>query len=271
MRIPRLTNEIIDQKLIYYPIIRLDDIINNKTPIRWQCLNNICGHVWITAPSHLFKKNKGNTRRTGCPKCGIKRRVSILAYTTEEVDLILKDRNIKRLGEYINNNTHMQVQCLNDDCNHEWPQRLRVLLTKGCPICNIAGVNEKLCHNILKSVKNCDTKHEYSLRNFDKSLRKFRVDFYLEQINIIIEYNGIQHYEPHIFTNRNNLTLNEVFEKQKLRDRYIRDFCKNKNIELIEIDGRKYKGKKLEKLFNEEIIPYLESKINGKYKVLNEN
>ena len=45
-----------------------------------------------------------------------------------------------------------------------------------------------------------------------------------------IEYNGIQHYEAIEYFG--GITQ---FEKQKERDSYLRDYCKNNNIMLLEI------------------------------------
>lgn len=57
----------------------------------------------------------------------------------------------------------------------------------------------------------------------------------LPDMPILVEYNGIQHYEPvEIFGGQ------DAFRKQCLRDEWLRSYCKHKSIHLIEVDGRKY-------------------------------
>lgn len=57
-----------------------------------------------------------------------------------------------------------------------------------------------------------------------------RVDFYIPKCNLIIEYNGEQHYKP-IYKFGGIM----AFEKQQERDSFLRDACKENNINLIEI------------------------------------
>lgn len=65
---------------------------------------------------------------------------------------------------------------------------------------------------------------------FEKN-RYLRVDFFLPTYNIIIEFNGIQHYkEVKCFHEKDN-----GFEKQKDRDNRLRKWCKDNNIQLLEI------------------------------------
>lgn len=75
--------------------------------------------------------------------------------------------------------------------------------------------------------------------------RKYYPDYYISQINLIVEYNGAQHYKPVRFGNIPLEQAKENFEKQKIRDEQLRIFCNKNNIKLLEIDGRKYKGKLL--------------------------
>jgi very-short-patch-repair endonuclease len=83
------------------------------------------------------------------------------------------------------------------------------------------------------------------------------VDFYVKDKNIIIEYNGDQHYEPVCFGGISVKESKQNFIKQQERDKYIEQFCINNSIKLIWIDGRKYKDNKLKKYLIEEIIPLL--------------
>lgn len=61
------------------------------------------------------------------------------------------------------------------------------------------------------------------------ALAKF--DFYLEELNILIEYNGIQHYEYREETSGWN--TKENFEITQYRDQFKINWCKENNIKLI--------------------------------------
>lgn len=98
-----------------------------------------------------------------------------------------------------------------------------------------------------------------------KSQEKTYVDFRIfnTKHQILIEYNGAQHYQPVIFQSNkkdpNNIKLAEdKFIHQQTRDNFVREYCKNNNIKLFEIDGRFIKGEeKLQKYVDEHIKSYI--------------
>ena len=56
----------------------------------------------------------------------------------------------------------------------------------------------------------------------------------------IVEFNGSQHYKPSKrFGGKKTLRI------QKLRDAWLRKYCKENDINLIELDGRVLRGKKI--------------------------
>src|SRR5271157_3254003 len=42
----KITDKIVDNKLVGKEIIRLDPVNGCSIPIRWKCQKNNCGHVW---------------------------------------------------------------------------------------------------------------------------------------------------------------------------------------------------------------------------------
>lgn len=63
-----------------------------------------------------------------------------------------------------------------------------------------------------------------------KNIQPLRFDFYIEELNIAIEFNGKQHYEPiDLFGGKVS------YKKQVVNDNLKRKFCKANNIKLIEI------------------------------------
>ena len=150
----KLTNEIVDTRILDRSIKRLDDYINNKTPIRFQCLISTCNYIWPTAPTDLI--NKGH----GCPQCA-----GELKLTNEIIDERIKGRPIKRLDAYQGNKVKIRFQCLVSTCNYIWPTRPSVIYLdgSGCPKCKKCAklTNEILDKRIkdrpFKRIEDCKT------------------------------------------------------------------------------------------------------------------
>ncbi len=103
----------------------------------------------------------------------------------------------------------------------------------GCPRCS-ESKGEKKITSYLKS------RNIYfdSQKNFDDLVgiggRHLSYDFFLPEYNLLIEYQGIQHYKPTNF-GCGKEHAEERFEIQQEHDKRKREFAKNKNIELLEI------------------------------------
>lgn len=239
------TNEKIDQRLRNRNIKRIDNYVNNKTKINFQCLVEKCGYIWKARPDNVL--NKGSS----CAKCG-----GTAPLNNAIIDSRLSNRNIKRINDYISIHTKINFQCLNENCRYMWgaqPNNIVGLQQQGCPKCS-TNKNEKLINKILNKnyIKN---NYHFNIKNIDKNAsNSYMVDFYIYSLNLIIEYNGRQHYEPVIFGNYTYDKAKENLIIQQARDEYIRQFCKNNNITLIEIDGRIYKNDKLEKYIIDNVI-----------------
>jgi len=223
-----LTNEVIDEKLLsqHREIKRIGNFTNNtKTKIEWECLT--CNHCWFAMPGNVLNANK-----TGCPEC--KRKIVLCNQSkklnNEKIDERIKDRNIKRIGDYFDSKDKpIEWECLID--KHRWFTSPGNILNNksGCPICK--NKNEKAIHKlILESVKNYTYfKHH---KTFLFNNRKYIVDFYIEINNkkYIVEYNGGQHYfSVKLYGG------DKAFIKQQKRDQELRDYCKKNDIMLIEI------------------------------------
>lgn len=88
---------------------------------------------------------------------------------------------------------------------------------KGCPKCNRKqSKGAKTVEEIIKK-NNFEYKREFPIKVAGKTLY---FDFYIPKINLFIEYNGIQHYEPvEFFGGLPQLEL------QKYNDSLKRDYC----------------------------------------------
>lgn len=78
-------------------------------------------------------------------------------------------------------------------------------------------------------------------------IRKYIIcDYYFKLPNgtqCIVEYNGVQHYVAKKYkTAWRQKKADELLRKQKLRDKWLEQYCYENNIVLINIDGRKITG-----------------------------
>lgn len=246
----KLDDEKVDLKLIGRNIKRVGNHINTHTPTSWQCLK--CNHEWMTSSDNILNAE------TGCPKCADR-----IKLTNEIVDQRLKDRFIKRLDDYISKNIVIWWSCLK--CFYEWKTTPGHILNgeTGCPQC--LKKNETLVGVILKREEVEFNSQELLKVIVPSSTNKnYTVDYYLPEQNIVIEYNGRQHYEPVCFGGISIKRAEANFDKQRSRDVFVQQICNDNNISLILIDGRKYTNSNLEKYLIEEIVPMLKSAKSAK-------
>jgi hypothetical protein len=133
----------------------------------------------------------------------------------------------------------MQWQC--NICEHIWKTTSSSITCQnsGCPNCNI-GKNEKIVkyYFYLNGIV-------FQKLKIDLNGRKIYPDFFLSKFDMIIEYNGAQHYKPVKYGNISQEKADNKLLKQQIRDQNLRKYCKDNDINLLEIDGRIYQGKKL--------------------------
>lgn len=239
-----LTNEMIDEKLKNRNMIRVSNYIVGEK-LELQCLK--CNKNWKSTVNKILNRNRG------CHHCA-----NSIKYTNETVDILLQKNNktIIRIGNIVNSKVKCSFQCL--ICSNIWmavPSAITIT-GNGCPDCSNRK-NERMFKSTLKN-NNIDFKHNFLIRNIDPNIEKaLNVDFYIESKNIILEYNGDQHYRPVKFGGISLEEAKENFIKQQARDKFIEEFCNKFNIKLICIDGRKYKNQRLERYIQDELVPIL--------------
>lgn len=179
------------------------------------------GEFWQTAADHLAGR--------GCPKCA--------GYQFTTKDFIEKANRVHNFKydyskvEYTNGDGFVNIIC---PVHGEFLQRASI---------HLHG------HGCWKCAQRCDSvsKGEANITSFLKEHNvKFvaqhiidcpinvsgiaKIDFYLPDHNLFIEYNGKQHYEPVVYFGGE-----ERFRQQQQRDLYVRSYCSSHSIELLEI------------------------------------
>lgn len=196
--------------------------INNHTKVCIVCPEH--GEFWTTPNIHLDNH--------ACPKCSnlIRNHTKhSLKDFIEKANKIHNNRYSYDKVNYINNKTHVTITC---PIHGDFQQRPdKHLIGQGCPKCKHShGENE--VERILLS-NNIKYKCQHTIE-IDKNINpsgKAYIDFYLPDYNLFIEYNGEQHYINRIHFGGKI----QNFEKQQKRDEFVRLYCKNNNIRLLEI------------------------------------
>lgn len=173
--------------------------------------------VSITCKLHgdFLQKPNGHLSGHGCPKCGGTDKLSTQSFINDSEKIHGNIYDYSKVN-YINKHNKVSIICnihgefLQTPNNH--------LKNQGCPKCK-GGV-----------LINCD-------------------DFFLPELNILIEYNGYQHYYPVDYFG-GIVTFNNI----KNRDGIKREYCLNNNIELIIIKYDENIYDKLNKKLNKDYV-----------------
>jgi hypothetical protein len=147
---------------------------------------------------------------------------------------------------YINNHTPINIKCNKHNFVFKQTPISHLSGNNGCIFCNNRSIGEQI---IIKFLEEHNIKY-IQQKTFKDCKYKILLpfDFYIKSHNLLIEYNGKQHYEYIHYFHKNE----KGFLEQKKRDKIKRDFSKTKNIKLLDIS---YKDKKnIEKILLKELL-----------------
>ena len=155
----------------------------------------VCGHEWEALPDNVVHQ-KG-----GCPECA-KKRLSDMHFHTEEFvrsQLAEINPDVELVGSYKGMLERVRARCRK--CGYEWEPITANLYyereghVSTCPKCN-RSYGEKAIENYLIS-------HSIAYepqKKFDGLVgtggRLLSYDFFLLEYNVLIEFQGEQHYKP---------------------------------------------------------------------------
>ena len=214
----------------YYSLCKENDLdlptenyIDTKTKIKHMCSK--CGNIYEQTP------NKHLIRGHGCPKCGrikmiISRAGKNKKKTPQEYYNECKSKGLDLpIEKYINNSIKIKHKCSKGHIYKQEPASH--LQNYGCPICNESH-GEKYIRNYLDKyfIKYIPQKKFNDLK--DKTYLSY--DFYLPNNNILIEYQGKQHYSSIDYFGGK-----ETFKKQQLHDKLKREYAKDNGYKLLEL------------------------------------
>ena len=191
--------------------------INNRTPLILQCKN---GHIFSVRLDNFKQSLK-------CPMC-IRH---YGAYTENEVKQYIESFGYELLSKYTDIHKKITIKCPN---GHIYVTSFNSFKNNGtrCSVCRKSKGEEKI-FEILKELR-IESINQFTFDDCQyKTFLPF--DFYLPQYNILIEYDGIQHFEPTDFAGKGKKWAEEQFKLTKIKDNIKTQYCKDNNIKLIRI------------------------------------
>lgn len=175
----------------------------------------------------------------GCPYCNGKRVCEKNSLSFKRHDLVIGwdyERNYPLTPDGITVGSSKRIWWICSICGCNWETILynRTGNVSGratnCPNCRKSSGefvikrfldNNKIFHIPQKDFPDCRYK------------QPLYFDFFLPKFNMCIEYQGEQHYMPVNFGNMNEFLVQKRYNDQIIKDEIKRDYCVNKNINLL--------------------------------------
>lgn len=213
---PRLTHEGFLKQLyeVSNDIIPIDDYVKRDTQMHFRC--NKCEYEWQAFPGNILSG-------CGCPNCSGR-----ILYTQETFVEKINSINpkIEIIGEY--NGMRNRILCRCRICKTEWsPLASTLTHIGGCPTCK-ESYGERQIRKYLE-YNNINFIAQYKFADC-KRKKPLPFDFYLPDINMVIEYDGQQHFgDVEVFGGTDRFLYTQ--ENDNIKNQY----CELNNINLVRI------------------------------------
>jgi Zn finger protein HypA/HybF involved in hydrogenase expression len=186
----------------------------------------------IVCPVHgkFFQLPVMHKSGQGCPKCG---RVKIAESLTTQWNDVLQSFTSLHGNQYVYYpetytvlEQPMAMECKKHGKFFQTPKNHRN--GSGCPVCN-SSKGEKLIERKLRDL-GIEFVHQMKFPDLSNYLR---FDFFIPTLNLVIEFNGLQHYEPVVYFGGD-----KSLDETKRRDSIKLNYCLEKGIshEIIRFD-----------------------------------
>lgn len=216
----------------------LGEYINAHTKIKMK--HNKCGYEYYIEPNNFLDKNYR------CPNCNPKKKKTHRDFIKEVYDLVGDEYTV--LDRY--KNTMDKLRIKHNICGYTWhisPNNF--LQGTRCPYCYRSKGEEEIAK--ILDINDIKYKEEYTFEDCTY-IESLRFDFYLFDYNICIEYDGIQHFKPCGFGEKDEDEIMRKFNLVQKRDKIKNQYCKDNNIKLIRIPY--YEFDNIENIINERIL-----------------
>lgn len=198
----------------------------NDARTKIKCKHNIkdCGYEWLITPMDFLKGSR-------CPKCNGNAKKTQNDFLNEVYQLVGNDYTVIEI--YKNARTPIKIR--HNKCGTIFnPTPNNFLRGTRCPRCmSNTSEGEKIISKILDN-KNIKYEIQYILDDC-KNKNTLPFDFYLPDYNLLIEYDGIQHFEPVDFAGKGIKWAKKRLKYTQLNDNIKNQYCKDNNIPLLRI------------------------------------
>ena len=193
-------------------------------------LVNLATKIQVVCPEHgIFKAStQGHLKGKKCPKCKVNERLLNFINRGNKIHNKYYDYS---QSIYISSENKLNVIC---------PKHGSFMITphshlkgSGCKLCT-ESKGEKTIRYFLEQ-NNVVFLQEHSWNYLLRDKGVLRVDFYLPELNKVIEFDGRQHFEPVNFGGMDDDKAMTAFKECKARDKIKNSFCRKKKIEMIRI------------------------------------
>lgn len=198
----------------------LVDYVNTEKKVKIKCLT--CNEIFLQRPhNHLGGQ--------GCPNCSYKSKFKNTNDFILKAKQIHGEKYIYDLVDYQHHRQKVKIKC--NKCNQIFEQKPHNHLSgQGCPKCNESKGEIKVAqHMTEKNIRFIPQKTFQTLRN----IKLLKCDFYLEDLNLLIEYDGEYHYKPvrGSTPEQKQKNLEDVQRRDKIKD----EWARKNNIPLLRI------------------------------------
>ena len=189
----------------------------------------------------------------GCNDCGNEIIGKKLRNSIDKVIRILEERRGKKRFDYsliyktyVNNRSILSIRCVKHNKTF-YQSAVDHAESGGCEDCKYKSIGEELIMSIL-SKRNIEYFHNWGKHDCKLGKGKAKFDFYLPHQNLIIEYDGEQHFKPVQFGGMTKQQAIKEFKIRKKFDKLKDEWAKKKNINLLRIG---YKEKTVSKILDQ--------------------
>ena len=200
----------------------LNKYVNNLTKIKIK--HNKCGYINEVTPNSFLNQPR-------CPYCSKKVRKDTEYFKNEII--IKRNNEYSLIDNYINNHTKVKIK--HNKCNYitEYYPNDFINKYQNCPYCyKIKSKGEIKIENYLIE-NNYEYIYQYKIKDC-KNIKELPFDFKLENDVdnkiILIEYDGIQHFEKAWFDTEEDFINRQ--KRDEIKNKYCKQHC---NIDLYRI------------------------------------
>ena len=188
----------------------------------WKCQCAICGKEFesntanINRRDHAYCDHQGNSLGGRIPSLS--------------VGMIFGNLTVK---EYLGDR-QWKCQCT---CGRFTTKRTDLLTTGkvyACPVCSGVSKGEAKLYDLLTNMDiDFEQQKTFDTCRFKDTNALAKFDFFLSDLNILIEYNGEQHYGYHVSNGKPGWNNEENFKATQERDRQKIEWCKKNDFPLL--------------------------------------